>query len=119
MPWLSLLATLVDFGGTLVVLVTALGCLWAYLRAEGASAVLDPLRLRLAEGLVLALSCRPALLFGPRLEGAIRAPHKSPVNYIGSPVGERCDEISLAWAVETQSCGSSSKTCLLVLSEKW
>lgn len=56
MPWLSLLATLVDFGGTLVVLVTALGCLWAYLRAEGASAVLDPLRLRLAEGLVLALS---------------------------------------------------------------
>jgi len=56
MAWLSLLATLVDFGGTLVVLVTAAACLRGFLRAGGAPDVLDPLRLRLAEGLVLALS---------------------------------------------------------------
>lgn len=56
MPWLSLLATLVDFGGTLVVLATALSCLRAFLRAWGSPSVLDPLRLRLADGLVLALS---------------------------------------------------------------
>jgi uncharacterized membrane protein len=56
MLWLSLLATLVDFGGTLVVAAVALACLRDFLRAGGAPAVLDPLRLRLAEGLVLALS---------------------------------------------------------------
>lgn len=56
MPSLSLLATLVDFGGTLVVLATALGCLYGFLRNGGTPPVLDPLRLRLAEGLVLALS---------------------------------------------------------------
>lgn len=56
MDWLSLLATLVDFGGTLVVLVTALACLRDYLRTGGAPARLDALRLRLADGLVLALS---------------------------------------------------------------
>lgn len=56
MPWLSLLATLVDFGGTLVVLVTAAACLWHYLRTGGAPPLLDTLRLRLADGLVLALS---------------------------------------------------------------
>jgi uncharacterized membrane protein len=56
MPWLSLLATLVDFGGTLVVLATALACLRGFVRAWGTPSVLDPLRLRLADGLVLALS---------------------------------------------------------------
>ena len=54
--WLSLLATLVDFGGSLVVLAVALGCLLGYGRGRGAPAELDPLRLRLADGLVLALS---------------------------------------------------------------
>lgn len=53
---LSLLATLVDFGGTLVVLATVLTCLRDFFRTGGAPAWLDPLRLRLAQGLVLALS---------------------------------------------------------------
>lgn len=56
MEAVSLLALGVDFCGTLVVLATALLCLRDYLRAGGSPAVLDPLRLRLAEGLVLALS---------------------------------------------------------------
>jgi len=56
MPLLSLLAALVDFGGTLVILCVALACLRDYLHAAGSAAVLDPLRLRLADGLVLALS---------------------------------------------------------------
>jgi uncharacterized membrane protein len=56
MPWLPLLATLVDFGGTLVVIAVAATCLRGFLRAGGAPAALDPLRLRLAGGLVLALS---------------------------------------------------------------
>ena len=56
MPWLSLLATVVDFGGTLVVVTVALACLRDYLRARGRPGILDALRLRLADGLVLALS---------------------------------------------------------------
>lgn len=56
MTALSLLALGVDFCGTLVVLATALFCLRDYLWAAGRPAVLDPVRLRLAEGLVLALS---------------------------------------------------------------
>ena len=56
MPLLSLLATCVDFGGTLVILVMALACLRDYLRAAGAPDILDPLRQRLAESLILALS---------------------------------------------------------------
>jgi len=56
MPWLSLLATLVDFGGTLVLIAVTLGCLRDYVRKWGAPAVLAPLQLRLAEGLVFALS---------------------------------------------------------------
>ena len=56
MPWLSLMASLVDFCGTLVIIVTAVICLWGYLRVAGAETSLDPLRLRLAEGLILALS---------------------------------------------------------------
>lgn len=53
---LSLTATLVDFGGTLVVLAAALICLRGFLRTGGAAQGLDDLRLRLAQGLVLALS---------------------------------------------------------------
>lgn len=56
MEAVSLLALGVDFCGTLVVLAMALFCLRDFLRAGGRPAVLDPLRLRLAEGLVLALS---------------------------------------------------------------
>ncbi len=60
MPWLSLLATLVDFGGTLVVVAVVLGCLRGYAalarRGGGSPGALDALRLRLADGLVLALS---------------------------------------------------------------
>ncbi len=56
MSLLSLLATLVDFGGTLVILCVALICLGLYLCAAGSPRVLDGLRLRLADGLVLALS---------------------------------------------------------------
>ena len=56
MPLLSLLATLVDFGGTLVILAAVTVCLRDFLRVGGSPTVLDPLRLRLAEGLVLALS---------------------------------------------------------------
>ncbi len=56
MPWLSLLATLVDFGGTLVVLAVVVACLRGFVRGWGSPAALDPLRQRLAEGLVLALS---------------------------------------------------------------
>ena len=56
MPLLSLLAALVDFGGTLIVIAVAFTCLRDFLRTGGAPAALDPLRLRLAEGLALALS---------------------------------------------------------------
>ena len=53
---MSLLAALVDFGGTLIVLISALACLRDYLRARGAPVRLDALRIRLAQGLVFALS---------------------------------------------------------------
>ena len=56
MEAVSLVALGVDICGTLVVLATALLCLRDYLRAGGRPGVLDPVRLRLAEGLVLALS---------------------------------------------------------------
>lgn len=56
MPLLPLLATLVDFGGTLVVLVAVLSCLRDYLRGPATPRAVDDARLRLASGLVLALS---------------------------------------------------------------
>ena len=53
---LSLLATCVDFGGSLVVFVSALLCLRDALRCRLAPECVDDLRLRLADGLVFALS---------------------------------------------------------------
>ncbi len=53
---LSLLATFIDFGGSLVIVISAALCLRDALRARLAPASLDDLRLRLADGLVFALS---------------------------------------------------------------
>lgn len=58
MIWLTLLAALVDFSGSIVVVIAAISCLWGYLRAAGRTASLDALRLRLAAGLVFALSLK-------------------------------------------------------------
>lgn len=59
---LSLTATLVDFGGTLVVLAAALICLRGFLRTGGAAQGLDDLRLRLAQGLVLSFKTGAGLI---------------------------------------------------------
>lgn len=53
---LALIATLVDFCGTLVIGTTVLLCLHDYLRRNGSPNTADALRLRLAQGLVTALS---------------------------------------------------------------
>lgn len=53
---LSLLATLVDFAGSLVVVAAALACLRRVPAALADPYRLDALRLRLAEGLILSLS---------------------------------------------------------------
>lgn len=53
---LTLLATLVDFCGTVVIFVGALACLRDYARGANASARTDDLRLRLAQSLVTALT---------------------------------------------------------------
>ena len=56
MPILPLLATLVDFGGTLIVASVVLFSLRDYLRRPTAPTVVDDVRQRLASGLVFALS---------------------------------------------------------------
>ena len=38
--------------------------------------------------------------------------------YSGSLIADRCADVCDAWAVDTQSCGSSSNVCLLTLSVK-
>ena len=56
MTHLPLLATLVDFCGSVLIGVAAARCLWDFLHAGGGPADAEALRLRLAQALVSALS---------------------------------------------------------------
>jgi uncharacterized membrane protein len=82
---LSLLASLVDFSGSLVVAAVASACFLRFLRGVEAVEDLDAIRLRLAAGLVFALSVKT----GAGLLRTITAASWHQVGWLLSVVGLR------------------------------